>query len=566
MDAQVRANCAICTGRSVALIGGVALALATSVVAGPTPERVLRAGVAGGPKMRLAAASFFGGAGTETFNGVLRDSDGAPIAYGNAWSGPFSIGGVEPVVLGPDKAHGLPLFSGRTPTNDWPHDILPSEYHPDRTGFLIRYSDDLSAVEHAARFGWGAATIDAAALTRDGGLVTAGIARDGFAAVAKAAGQVKHLPPRKTLYHGTVSYRDVKMSGDVYVARWRADRKGLDWVWILEKHVDPPKRLFLSADGRVVFNCRGVKWISPDGGSLGELPFSHERDSLNEYRFFAGISPRTGTFLFAGWTFSRSGGSEWWGPLVEERNVEGKVVGRYYDWSAELACQPTLGLGSRAAVMCAEYFPNGRILLGALSTGSGSVLKRHPHDIMVPARSSMALASFTPELRRYRFRTSGWPARVDGVSLACFDPSRPDDSTYGFWVGRSDTTIEGLSVPDLEHVVLWGMCRGDLYTTVDAKAIDSNLDKVSRMKGSRKPPMTYLAVFAPEGANVMWSSLLPRCSVTGVAACRGGLVVVSSCRAAWRLEPYDMFAAPGAQPDFGGGYADGHILLLEDPK
>ena len=153
----------ISTGRRGALIGGVALTLATSVVAGPTPERVLRAAVAAGPNQRLAAASFFGGAGAEAFSGVLRDADGAPIAYGNAWSGPFSGGGVEPAVLGPDEAHGLPLFSGWTPANDLPHDILPSAHHPDRTGFLIRYSNDLRAIEHAARFGWGAATIDAAA-------------------------------------------------------------------------------------------------------------------------------------------------------------------------------------------------------------------------------------------------------------------------------------------------------------------------------------------------------------------------------------------------------------------
>jgi hypothetical protein len=290
---------------------------------------------------------------------------------------------------------------------------------------------------------------------------------------------------------------------------------------------------------------------------------------LNEHRFFAGISPRTGAFLFAGWTFSVSGEREWWGPLVEERGPDGKVIGRYYDWRAELALQPSINRNARAAITHAEYLSDGRVFLGAPAVAGSSVLERSPVDITVPARRSMALAAMEPELMRYKFGL-GWRKALP-CSVAAFDPSSPRNCAYGYWLGmekhpgrKASMTLDGVRAPDLRHIALWGVCASDLLTTVDPVPVGSNAVTVAKMR--RKPAVPYLAVFASQGPNVLWSSWLPRCRVKGAAACPRGLVVVSACRARWRLERYEMPAAPGVQPEFGGGYADGHILLLESPK
>ena len=530
-------------------------------------EAMLRVRVAKGPKMRLAAASCFGGKGAEVFDGVVSRKDGAVIAHGSSWGPPFPSKPVGPVVLGDGSPRGLPLFDAGAPGNDWPHDTLPSAHHPDRTGFLVSYSGNLQTVNAVTRFGWGVATVDAAVLTTDGGLVTAGMARDGFRAVAAKAGRVKRLSPKAGPRYGAALYRDIAMPGDVYVGRWRDDLTGFDWVWILEKHVDPPARLFAAAAGLVVFECRGVKTISADGDSLSAVSVP----SLNpqvEDRFLAGVSPRGGSLLFAGWVRSRSGSEEWLGPLVEERDGAGKFLRRYYDWRAPLAFQPTMDLVAAAGVTHADYLPNGHILVGVPSCKGRSVFERSPIDITEPAAKRGVLAD---ELTEWGTRARwGTPLQF---STARFDPKKPSDCTYAHWVGVSKQgrntagerlSLDGLRATDENHIVAWGQSGGEVLRTCDVTPVGTNAMAIAKWK--RKPDTPYMTVFSGDSSEVLWSGLLPRCRVGGVTATPNGIAAAGAFRGEWKFELYEALTAPGAQRTFGGGYADGRILLLEDAR
>ncbi len=542
-----------------------ALALAAAVAGASETE--WRAKVAAGSKLRASAASYFGGAGAESFAGVVGCPGGGVLAYGNSWGPPFPPASVAPAVLGPDMPCNLPAFEGGTPGDDYPYDVPPSAYHAGRTGFLVRYAADLGRVEAVTRFGWGVATVDAALRTSDGGLVTAGMAREGFAAVAKQASGVRRFPAGDGPGYGTVHYGGVPMPGDVYIGRWRDGLDGFVWVWILEKHVDPPPMLFEAPDAGVVFDCRGVKRASADGRSL-EAVAAPVAASRTEGRFFAGVNPRSGSLLFAGWMLSTSGQKEWLGPLLEERGAGGTTAARYYDWRASLVCQPAIDLAGAAGITHAGFLPDGGILVGAPTRLGRSVLERSPADVTAPVA---ARGVFADELVGFDNR-SPWNAATR-CTLARFDSAKPEDGIFACWAGVSregrdaqaeELTIEGLCAPDRDHVALWGGSGGALLGTVAPVPVGTNALAIANWK--RKPATPFLTVFSSDFREVRWSGLLPRFRIGGVTRSSRGLVAAGTFRQEWRFEPFAPVTAPGAQKTFGGGYCDGHILLLEDAQ
>jgi len=516
------------------------LALAGAATAGPAPAEVaVRAQVAAGPKLRATAVVNFGGAGTEHFAGVLSRPNGEILAFGNSWGPPFP-GTAH--VLGADAARDVPLFSGGTPTDEMPLEVLPGAEHPNRTGFLVAYAPDLKSVKGVTRFGWGVATVDAAVLLPDGGLVTAGMAREGFTAVAGKAHRLPGQGPK---------------GADVYVARWRDDLQGLAWVWVLEQHGTAPARLYSGSDGRVVFDCGGVKTISADGATL--TPMELPAPMANEERFLRGVNPKSGALLLAGWT--RSGKPEWFGPLVEER--DGARATRFYDWRVSLAWQPTIDLTASAGITQAEYWPDGRVLLGAPLQRGRSVLERHPWDLTVPAKGRGVAAE---ELASYANRPAyGATAHC---RLAQFDPQQPGDCLFATWTGVSaegpdraseELTLDGLRPVGSDYIAVWGMSGGALLSTVPAQSIAAGMEATAKWKQRLLTP--YVTVFGKEFAGVRWSGLWPRGTVSGVARTARGVVVAGWQRLAWKHELYELL--PGT-PAFGGGLADGQLLLLEE--
>jgi hypothetical protein len=197
------------------------------------------------------------------------------------------------------------------------------------------------------------------------------------------------------------------------------------------------------------------------------------------------------------------------------------------------------------------------------------VLSRNPLDLSEPAARLGVVAE---ELVAYGNRSPRGDACLQ-YDMARFDPVKPGDNTHARWAGVSPEgrymaaeilTLEGLRAPDAGTIAAWGMSGGSPLKTFELTPIGTNTFIVARWRQKVRTP--YLTVFAADFSEVLWSGLTPRCRVAGVAKGPAGLVVASAFRPEWQYEFYECLAAPGAGRKFGGGYADGHIMLLEGPK
>ena len=74
----------------------------------------------------------------------------------------------------------------------------------------------------------------------------------------------------------------------------------------------------------------------------------------------------------------------------------------------------------------------------------------------------------------------------------------------------------------------------------------------------------FVAVFDGTFANLMFSSALPACQVTGVCEAKGGLAVVCRSTGLGEDNQCPPTIAP-AQGRYGGGRYDGYVMLIEKP-
>ncbi|MFO0927395.1 MAG: hypothetical protein U0736_10195 [Gemmataceae bacterium] len=128
-------------------------------------------------RVRVVAAGYLGGGGTEWLVGGGFQPDGTVVAVGVTLGPDLAVGGMRPVVLGRDAAAPKPpepvpqrdkagkvildRSSGRPLTEPF------AWTHENATAFVVRLSADLSAVKSVSRFPWRAggatgAAVDAA--------------------------------------------------------------------------------------------------------------------------------------------------------------------------------------------------------------------------------------------------------------------------------------------------------------------------------------------------------------------------------------------------------------------
>ncbi len=528
------------------------------------------------PTMRLVSATYFGAGGCEAFGGGVGLADGA-LVYGNSWGEPFPAV-LRPEVIGADAPVDLPLF--RTGLDRGPDGkpIPPSPHHPNRTGFLVRYDRELTAVRSVTRFGWGVATIDAALRLADGGVVIAGTARPGFAGTAGRVERIEAPPGVEGV--GPVVFEGVSSPGDTYVARLSADLSGLDWAVIFAGHRRPP-RLFATPAGGLVVDTACVYRMGDDGSDCTRIACEREIRAGGT-RFLAGVLP-DGGLLFAGSRLVGSDRDHWLGPLVERCRPDGRPAELFYDWSVELVEHGLIGLRSPSPVRAAAVTPDGEVLLASRSLSTDSVLLRDPKDLLesIP-HAGLGLIphgdSFSLDRRRGRARR--------GI-LVRFDASSGDGAVAGLWFGKdgyapATVDIEGIAPLADGRVAVWGTAgRWLLQTTTEYFRAGDQPKLEYRDYKPRRPgkddepePLAlggtgpYAAIFTRDFTGLLWSSAMARCRVADVVQTPAGTLVVGTSLTAAAGEAEDVnrpAAVRAPQPDFGGGVTDGHCYLVTGP-
>jgi hypothetical protein len=484
-----------------------------------------------GRKMTIARATFFGTAGAEEFVGVAVTPDGKIVAVGNSWGPPFPQY-VPCEVLGPDQPWDVPLFRNTDPAG------VPSPENPNRTGFLVFYSQDLKKAERAVRFGWGSADISATCAMRDGSFILAGRATPLFRAATANVPVRKFLPAGTNEYYGTADYAGKILPGDVYVARLESDLRTIRWVWFLEGHRAPPPRVAEGIEGQTVFRCHGLKRITADGAKLMTFEGT-ELEKMEHY--FKTVHPEDGSVLVGGSWLTSTGREPWKMPFLYVYNGDGRPKRGYYAWPGLLVGHDDFRQVSDSGIEMCTAMSGDEIGIVGRSDGGNTVFCNHPAD----------LQKYLPEIG---LGMSLWGAGAGAFyHIVRFSMKDDSDAYHTLWASYLQTSPNACGISGMRgardgSLLLFGGSAGWLIQTSTNwfRAPDQYLRKTQGVKMS--PDGTclyeqngwpkwqgiggrggYAAILSRKLDSILWSSATALCDPTDAAECRGGFVVVSKC-------------------------------------
>ena len=481
-----------------------------------------------GPKMELVTATFFGGAGAEEFVGAALASDGRVVAIGNSWGPPFPE---HPAtrVLGVDQLWNVPLLpvpGEASGTEDSPS--RPAADHPNRTGFLVFYSADLTRVEQVVRLGWGSASITAVRRLRDGSIVIAGRANRSLDAIPCPAAGRRRQPADQTLAFRPQAFAGVSLPGDVYVAKLTPDLTGFAWVWTLEGMGEAPTRLSEGKD-EVLFKGRANLWrVAVDGSALRDYSGTPLGKVATRVR---GISPTDGRVILGGFRQTSTGREPWKQPWMDVYDSAGNHVESYYWWSGGLVGHDDFRLVSDSFLEQVEPLANGSYLLTGGSDGGNSVFCRHPADL-------------TKEPKYSGLPMSTWGAGSGHWShFVRFNPYDLTDVSYTLWSAFSSWKPSSIYVHDLrgladgslvvmghaspflvQHTNKWFHANSHYFLAKGKPAaswLPNGWPKFQGLGGEGN----YVAVLNPELDSLLWASVFANCEPADAVACETGLIV-----------------------------------------
>jgi hypothetical protein len=433
------------------------------------------------PEWRETGRFLLDGEPAESLDGALVAADGTVLAWGNAWDTPAAHPAVALDAIGREP-DAKPSLLGERPE-------LASLSAPDdplRTGFFVELGADLKP-KGGARFPTGLATVDAATFAADGGLITAGSARKGFDALVPPA-KLRVVAPRSNdARFGKIVCRGVEMPGDVYVARWRADRRGIEWAVLLKAHRKPPETLSFGADGRLYFQSRSLYALAADG-TAQDLGWA-EGPAETSSRSFAAAHPSRDALLSCGWKVTSDGGRQWVGPVVEELNLAGKPRQRFYDWTGALVGCHGIGLTHPCPIVHGAWMPDGAIVVAACTRAEKVVLTADATDPTVLLKSAKDSSPIEP---------LPWHLTVEraprGIHFARFDPRA---AGKGVWTR--------LMSPDAEKHWVGELVMSGMSAAPDGRlAVCGEMDLVElfgdgvRNRAMASDSQGFVAVLAPD--------------------------------------------------------------------
>lgn len=516
--------------------------------------------VAAGPKMKLVAATYFGGEGMEEFIAARTLPDGTIAAFGNAW-GPSFPG--SPIVLGKGQHRGLKAVE----TDAKGKTRLRPE-NPDVAGIVVLYAPDLGAVKRVLRFDWGVASLSAAAATDDGkGLILVGRSTAAVRTwasqahvrpmpVAPEAPDGKKTPAKET---GPYEYEGVLLTGDVFVARLSPDGE-LAWAWIFEGHRHPPGDVWVDHEGNVYADVGGMTRISADGASEKILvPASGGRQAK-----FLAVDPADGSCFYGGDRNTNTGKEPWRQPYLYKYGPDGQKSWKLWEWAPKsLRDGVTPGVQgevSDSSPRAMDVGPGGELLVGAWSDGGNSLLLKQPTDAtkkVPPAPLSMDCSNMKGA------NSLAHVLRIDGKTL--------EARMHAFWVSyfpanftdaRKAGTPNGARIRQVKALpgggaALVGSAASVLVQTPGA---------FYRYPGDgRGYGGDCVVVYDSAFSQFLFSSYLPGCENASIWPTPKGLVVVSRSRGDdGAPEPTKTPVHQALQAD-KKGETDAHILLLELP-
>lgn len=513
-----------------------------------------------GPKMKLAAATFFGGPGREEFIAAGTLSDGSIAAFGNAW-GPEFPG--SPVVLGRGRHRGLKPDA----VDSKGKSVLRME-NPDIAGMIVLYAADLSRILRAIRFDWGVASLSAGRAAPDGqGVLLAGRSTEAFrdagpnvrrrpAPAVDSTPGGKKAPPATA---GPYDYEGVPCTGDVFVARVSPEGS-LEWAWVFEGMRRPPDRIWTDREGNVYADVGGLVRIARDGREARTV--CSLTGSLTSR--WLGVDPADGSAFFGGDRNTHTGKEPWRQPFLYKHGPDGTRLWSLWEWPPKSLrddrTEGVQGLVSDSSVRALDVGPDGMLYVGGWSDGGNTVLTRQPLD---PTRG-VPRGGFSMD-------GSGMKGANSLAHVLRVNGSTREVLKYALWVSYFPANFADArkaGSPNGARIRQIAVCPNGAVAIAGSAA--SLL--VQTPGAFYKPPGDgrgyggdCVVVYDAELSTLLFSSYLPGAENAALWPTERGIVVVSRSRGDDGADPPTPSSVSRAVQPEKQGELDGHILLLEMP-
>lgn len=504
--------------------------------------------------VKVISAGFLGGAGTEWLVGGGFQPDGTVVAAG-VTLGPKLELGVRETVLGKDAAITAPVPIPKVDKKGNPEMDKEGKpklealgwKHPNATAFVARLSGDLKTIKSVTRFGWLGGGLTGAVVDAAGNIYLCGPATGATAGLSADSQEMPVAAPDAT-DRGTQHTYLARLSPDAAKVVWVRHFKGSSAAPTVA--LDPAGRVLFKGPDYRVFDAAG-KLVSAQaipGGAGG----------------FVAVNPVDGTWARGAEHHSPTGREPYRCPMLNIHRPNGELLYQLYDWAGPFIGLNNLRLESDTAIRGVVYDAQGNLLLHAWSDGGNSVALREPMDIRTSAK--MGGLGF-----------SAWGAGV----LSCAYVIKIDPKTCKViggtpWLSYQQTVNKPNSarIHTLASAVDGSVCF--------AGGSSMGLIQTGNAIGS-VPGGEFVAVLNEDCSSLRFCSAMPACADVflddsspdkarwGIVSGKvnGKPVALFLGSAVEFSRSYDQNPAPAVnarQAKFGGGLADGYLLMLDLAK
>ena len=499
-------------------------------------------------KAEVLTASFFGGSGNEWLTAGAFLEDGSVIVAGNFIGPDFDIKGSQIHVLGRDgKRPGkFELFPEKDKykktikkNKDGSTRYLPPTWKDENaTGFIAHLSADLQEIKSISRVPWRSAVLTDIKV-KGNEIFLCGKAGDAFSSISG----------RSKTYKASDNEMKSGACDHTFIASISADLKKIVWQNDFKGFSNAPK-LSISKKGEIIFKGPDIRYFDSKGKLLNQVTVPGGLGHL------VAVNPNDGTYVRGGEHHWKTGREPWRCPKLNVFNPDGSLLYHLYDWGGPYVGLDNCRLVSDTAIRRVEFAPDGDLLIYAWSDGGNSVALREPMDVR----------KFSPQINGLGF--SAWGAGV----LSCAYIIKIDTETYRatggtVWLAYLESKekpnsawIDSLSHADDGSVCFAGRTASSLITTGNALSEAKSGQNIVILRNDLSSIRFSTAI--PGGGAVMigndkesWGT----CS--GII--KGKQRVLYLCGAQNGENDFKTPLHKAAQNEFGGGYSDGYMVLLE---
>jgi hypothetical protein len=503
---------------------------------------------------QVLAATFIGGKGNEWLVGGGFQPDGTIVLVGNVVGLTFELP-VPVQILGtdlpappeakpvPEIEHGKGGDHQKVDKQNQPVWEKPSWRHEGVTGFVLRCSPDLKKILSAHRLPWTAGALTSAVVGADGSIYISGRAGDGIAHLGGAVEELSATQPADKA-EGRCQH--------AFVAKLSADASASQWVRHSTGPCDAPQ-VAIQGNGKISFSAQQIWAFDPTGKLLNTVLVPGGAKKTTS------VSPIDGSIIVAGEHHWPTGREPWRCPTFNVQNPDGSLKYQLYDWGGPFVGLDSFRLVSDSAVRFVTHDRDGNILLYAWSDGGNSVMNFQPQDV----RAGVGM-------RGLGLSTAG-AGVLSAAYLIRLEPKDYRATAFTLWLsfterGKPNSIwIDNMAVADDGTVFITGRAAWELWQTHN---------KLSDARGEGQ----YIAVLSKDLDQVRFCSVVPGAGAAEVSYERAGWGIATGLVSGHRRAIFVGGAAkddgeapqPTATPtrnamqgDFGGGWSDGYVVLLD---